>query len=164
MKKLTHLLAIVSITTFVSCGEDETACSTNAQVAGVCYEAGLQEYNTQNINSNTQYVRENLFIGFSELNRNGFQLIIDIRSDTDGSDPQEGDSVLLAEGKTYVDTSIITYGNTQTGSIEVTLTKVDRTNGLVSGNFSWSRPQSDLFDAENYSGSFADVSVNLTAN
>ena len=163
MKKFINILSIIGTLLLISCGEDENACSTNAQVAGVCYEAGLQEYNTQNINSNSQYLRENLFVGFRELNRNGFQLIIDIRSDTDGGDPQDGERILLTEGTTYFDTSIITYGNTQTGSIEVTLTKVDRANGLVSGTFSWNRPESDLFNAESYTGSFTDVAVSLVS-
>ena len=145
----------------ISCNEDGTSCSTNAKVADQCYTAELQEYNVQIINSNAKYSRENLFIGFSEQNRNGFQLIIDIRSDTDDSQPQENERILLKEGIPYIDTSIITYGNTQTGTIEVILTKVDRANGLVSGNFSWDRPESDLFSAESYTGSFTDVSVNL---
>lgn len=161
MKNVFYLLLLTGILASVSCGEDEESCATNAKVAGQCYEAGLQEYNVQFINSNTKYQRENLFIGFSELNRNGFQLIIDVRSDTDGSVPLENERVLLKEGATYLDTSIITYGNTQTGTIEVTLTKVDRANGLVSGNFSWNRPQSDLFNAESYVGSFTDVAVFL---
>ncbi len=164
MKNNYFFLFLLALLIVASCSEDEQSCSTNAQVANQCYEAGLEEYNVQFVNSNTKYFRENLFIGFSELNRNGFQLIIDIRSDTDGRNPMDDERVLLKEGATYFDTSLITYGNTQTGSIEVVLTKVDRESGLVSGRFLWERPESDLFAAESYSGTFADVSVNLVSN
>ena len=163
MKKLTSSLILMSTLLIFSCGEDES-CTSNGEFTEGCFEVVVTGYNVQTINTTPPYQRENLQLSYQRPNNGGERISFVVRSDQNGSVPTvDGALILFEEGENYIGSSMIFNGNINapaTGEMSVVLSKVDRTNGLVSGSFVWSGFDTGATTSD-LSGSFTDVAVSL---
>lgn len=154
-------LILCSIFVFISCNQAED-CSTNANLNGDCFNLDAT-LNTQTINSNSSYTRENISLIY-QFPPSGPQERVRfvIRSDDSSQSTFRNDTLFFDTGVTYSDTGSCTFnGDLSAGGIPCvytyTFSKVDRENNLISGeiNFSYNND----FGSDKFAGSFENVEV-----
>ena len=172
-------LSVICYSFFVllSCNKEENACrdDQNARIDGGCYWGFINDYDIEGEWSNEgQLVRtlsEKIVIEFRGEGPT-FDLYINGGNRYYNKDTKEWveEYGILEKGETYTSAANSGTGMTENdfggGSLTVTLTKVDREEKRISGNFEWklARQNSSLEWVEDIiKGTFTDVVANLNS-
>lgn len=164
-KIIIRIIVITLYGTIIFGCSDELECNENAEVSGECFKAEVIDYDKHSINGSIAITREYMTIAFNFPASNSERYALTIRSNNDGSEPIDGMEYLFVENVLYETENSFRYNgnlNSNTiGELTVTFTKVDRTNGMVSGSFTFTDLSDQFGEHPVILGNFSEVNVAL---